>query len=80
MQFWSGQYASWKAITPSDTTLITCRAIYIGSTGNLTVNPDKTAGTDVVFTAPVVGTIVPIQLNQGRVMAASTAGALIALS
>jgi hypothetical protein len=44
MQLWPGQYASAVAITPSDTTLISCRAIYIGGAGNLAINPDKTAG------------------------------------
>jgi hypothetical protein len=80
MQLWPGQYASAVAITPSDTTLISCRAIYIGGAGNLAINPAQTAGTSVTFTAPPVGSIVPVELNQGRVMAATTATLLIALS
>lgn len=80
MQLWPGQYSSFQAITPSDTTLINCRAIYVGGAGNLAVSPDKTAGTTTTFTAPPVGSIVPVELNQGRVMAATTATLLIALS
>lgn len=62
-------YAGFKTITPSDTTLVNCRAI----------SPDATK-TGVVIKAPHVGTILPIELNGGRVMAANTATLLVALS
>jgi hypothetical protein len=81
MNIYPSQYGSFVAVTPSDTTLISCRALYIGGAGNLTLNPAQTgAGANVVITAPPVGSIVPIELNQGRVMAATTATAIVALA
>lgn len=79
MQINAATYGSFKAITPSDSTLLNCRAIYVGGAGSLTISQDgATAG--VVITAPPVGTILPIELNQGRVMAATTATLLVALA
>lgn len=66
------------AVTPSDATVLqTTKALYIGGAGNLTV---KMAGdgTIVAFTAPPVGTILPIAVTQVR--AATTATAIVALS
>lgn len=80
MQSWQGgTYSSFSAITPSDTTRVTCRAIYVGGAGSLTLSPDGTTA-GVVITAPPVGSIVPIELNEGRVMAATTATLLVALA
>lgn len=74
-------YSSFAAVTPSDTTLVNCRAIYIGGAGNVTVNPAPTGGTSVLFTAPPVGTVLPIELNGGRIMAAgTTATVMVALA
>ena len=72
-------YSSFKTITPSDTTLVNCRAIYVGGAGSLTISPDGTTA-GVVITAPPVGTILPFELNSGRVMAATTATLLVGLS
>ena len=72
-------YTSFKDITKSDTTLVNCRAIYVGGAGSLTISPDNTTA-GIVITAPPVGTILPIELNSGRVMAATTATLLVALS
>lgn len=72
-------YGSFKAITPSDTTLLNCRAIYVGGAGSLTISPDATTA-GIVITAPPVGTILPITLVSGRVLAATTATLLVALS
>ena len=82
MQNWmGGTYSSEIAVTPSDTTPITCRAIYVGGAGNVTVSPVLTGGTPILFTAPPVGSIIPIELNQGRIMATgTTATALVALA
>lgn len=72
-------YGSFQPCTPSDTTRVNCRAIYIGGAGNVTISPDgTTAGT--VITAPPVGSIIPIMLDQGRVMAASTATNIVLLA
>lgn len=79
MQTNFANYGSFKTITPSDTTLVNCRAIYVGGAGSLTISPDaSTAG--IVITAPPVGTILPIELNSGRVMAATSATLLVALA
>ena len=72
-------YTSYRVITPSDATPVTCRAIYVGGAGNLALSPDL-ATAAVTLTAPPVGTIVPIELDQGRVMAATTATLLVALN
>lgn len=72
-------YGSFNAITPSDTTLLNCRAIYVGGAGSLTISPDATTA-GIVITAPPVGTILPITLVSGRVLAATTATLLVALS
>lgn len=72
-------YSSFKTITPSDTTSVNCRAIYVGGAGSLTISPDGTTA-GVVITAPPVGTILPLELNSGRVMAATTATLLVGLS
>jgi hypothetical protein len=79
MQFTT--YSSATAITASDTTLVTCKAIYVGGAGNVTVNMSPTGGTSVLFTAPPVGSILPINLAGGRVMSTgTTASALVALN
>lgn len=73
-------YSSFQVITPNDATRINCRAIYVGGAGNVAISPDGvTAST--VFTAPPVGSIIPVELNEGRVLATgTTATPLIALS
>lgn len=79
MQMQSATYSTFTAITKSDTTQISCRAIYVGGAGNITISQDGvTAG--VVITAPPVGSIIPIQLDCGRILAATTATALVALA
>lgn len=83
MQNWNGgTYSGAAAVTPSDTTLITCRALYVGTSASATVviNPGAAGGTSVTFTNVVQGSILPVELNQGRVMAASTATNIVALT
>jgi hypothetical protein len=70
------KYTSFKAVTPSDTTLVNCRAIYIGGAGNIALSIDG-ATTAVTLTAPPVGTILPIELNAGRIMSTNTTATLI---
>ena len=78
----AGPASDAKEITPRDTADLphgVARSIYVGGAGSLTISPDaSTAG--VVITAPPVGTILPIELNGGRVMAATTATLLVALA
>jgi hypothetical protein len=68
------------AVTPSDTTQVKCRAIYVGGAGNVAVKMVP-GGTAVTFTAPPVGTILPLEINDGQIMSTNTtATLLIALS
>ena len=69
-------YSPGAAVTPSDTTLINCRALFVGGAGNLAVASSGTA-TAVTLTGVAAGTIVPIGLNQGRVMSTNTTATLI---
>lgn len=69
-------YGGAVAITPSDTAGNSFRAIYVGGAGNVTVVTE--GGNTVTFTAPPVGTIIPIRTQ--RVTAATTATLLIGLS
>lgn len=68
-------YSSFKPITTSDTVPVNCRAIYVGGAGNVKVtNPD---GSTATFTAPPVGSILPIELNNGFVNATGTTATLL---
>lgn len=79
MQNWmGGTYSSYAAITPSSTTSLNCRAIYVGGTGAVVVS-SKVGGTLVTFSAVPVGAILPIELDQGIVDATTTATLLVAL-
>jgi hypothetical protein len=69
-------YSSFQAVTTSDTTRVSCRGIYVGGAGNVAVSPDGTTAA-TVFTAPPVGSILPIALDQGRIMATGTTATLL---
>lgn len=70
-------YEGAATVTPSDTTVILGKAIYVGGAGNVAVT--TAAGTVVTFTAPPVGSIIPVAFT--KVMATNTtATLLIALS
>lgn len=63
-------------VVPSDGTVISpTLGLYVGGAGNVTVT--TLDGAVVTFTAPAVGSIIPIRCN--KVMAATTASLLIAL-
>jgi len=77
----STTYSSAVAVTPSDTTPVFCKALYVGGAGNVTINMEKSGGTNVTFTAPPVGSILPLNLAGGRVMfTGTTATLLVALT
>ena len=76
MQQTFANYYGYQAITPSDTTLVNCRAIYIGGAGNIALSVDGTTAA-VTIAAPPVGTILPISLVGGRIMATNTTATLI---
>jgi lipoate-protein ligase B len=64
------------AVTPSDSTLINCVALYVGGIGNVVI--DTVANTNVTFTNVPGGTTLWIKAL--RVKAASTATNIVALS
>jgi len=64
------------AITPHDTNPNVFSAIYVGGAGNVTVTTKN--GDLVTFTAPPVGSIIPVSTS--LVMAATTATLLIGLN
>lgn len=76
---WSGTYSSFKAVVPSDTTPVSCRGLYVVVVGQITL-ASSVGGTPVSFgaTSPV-GSIIPVELNQGTINAA-TAATVIALA
>ena len=72
-------YSSVKAVTPSDTTPINCRAIFVVSVGQITIALSP-GGTAVSFGATnPAGTIIPVELNNGTINAA-TAATVLALA
>jgi len=65
-----------RAVTPSDTTVLECRALYVGGTGIVVVMPYP-GGTAVSFVGVSAGTFMPVNCYQ--VMAATTATSIVAL-
>lgn len=64
------------AVTPSDSTEINCRAIYVGGAGNVVVQmPNRDVS--ITFSGVLAGTILPVSAR--RVMAATTATNIVAL-
>lgn len=64
------------AITKSDSTPVAFDAIYVGGAGDVVVR--TFGGVTLTFTAPPVGTIIPIRCD--RVMAATSATLLVGLT
>lgn len=66
-----------SAITKSDSTVVNCRAIYVGGTGDVAVK-SLTTSAAVTFTAVPAGTILPVRA--AIVMSTgTTATAMVAL-
>ena len=64
------------AVTPSDSTELNCRALYVGTSGNVVVQmPNR--DTAITFFGVLGGTILPVSAR--RVMAATTASNIVAL-
>jgi hypothetical protein len=65
------------AVTPSDGTVLNCRAVYVGGAGNVAVTlADDSAA--VTFTAVAAGTLLPLYCK--KVMSTNTtATAIVAL-
>jgi hypothetical protein len=66
------------AVTPSDSTDISCEGIYVGTTGNLAIK-HKTGSSVVTYVGVASGSILPLRLTNGRIMAATTASNIVAL-
>jgi len=71
MQLNPATYMGFAAVTPSDTTLVNCRAIYVAGTGDVALSINGTAAAITFKTVPG-GAILPIGLDQGRIMATGT--------
>lgn len=64
-------YSSWTGVTPSDSTPVTCRALLVNVTvaGNLVLNTAAAGtGTTVTIALPVGLWVLPLNLEQDRVM------------
>lgn len=73
-QYVSAQYDFGVTIVPSDVTIYDQGVnVYIGGAGNVTIK--DMAGTALTFTAPPVGSVLPVRARQ--VMAATTATLLV---
>lgn len=80
MQLNFATYSSFKAVTPSDTTLVNCRAIFVSGAGDVALSPDGTTAA-ITFKALQAGAVLPINLDSGRIMATgTTATNLVALA
>lgn len=71
MQILPATYTGFEAVTPSNSTLLTCRAIYVGGAGAVAVSIDGSTAA-VTLAAVPVGTILPINLDGGRIMSTGT--------
>lgn len=67
------------AVTPSDSTSVSCKALYIGNTGNVVISAGST-GAGITFVGVPAGLFMPVELQNGRVMAATTATGIVALN
>ena len=68
--------SGYAAVTPSDTTELNCRALYVGTTGNVVLQMPGRSET-VTFSNVPAGTFMPVSAR--RVMVATTATNLVAL-
>lgn len=63
-------------VTPSDSTVLNCRAIWVGGAGNVSiVARDDTAA--VLLSGVPAGTLIPVSCS--KIMAATTATLVVAL-
>ncbi len=63
------------AVTPSDATVFDPSEIYVGGAGNVAVQPADPTLAVVVFTAPPVGSVLPLLVT--KVMATNTTATLM---
>lgn len=61
---------NFSAVTPSDSTLVTCKALYVGVSGDVAI-AQSSFSTPVVFKAVPVGYLL-VELKNGRIMSTAT--------
>ncbi len=66
------------AVTPSDSTVLTSRAVWVGTGGDLSVRLSGAPSTTVVFANVPDGSLLPISVT--RVMAATTASDVVVIN
>lgn len=76
MQLLPATYSAFAAVSKSDSTLINCRGIWVGGAGDIAVSISATA-TAVTIEAVPAGTLLPIELNGGRIMSTNTSASKI---
>lgn len=76
MQLTSNIYNAFFNVTPSDKDQLNCRGIYIGGDGNIAL-ATTVDGLSVVLLGVKAGTILPIALDGGRIMATGTTATAI---
>ena len=64
------------AVTPSDSTLVGCRSLYVGGTGDVAITAHD--GTSATFSAVPAGTILPVYCTTVK-STGTTATLIIAL-
>ena len=67
----TNSYSGARACTPSDSTVVTCHGIYVGGAGAVAIKTESGAAA-VTLAAVPVGTFLPINITEGRVMATNT--------
>ena len=75
----SNSASSSVVLTKSDSTSVTCDMLYVGGTGDVHIK-HTSGGATVIFSAVPAGTILPVCLKDGRLMAATTATLVTAMS
>jgi len=64
------------AVTPSDSTVVRCKALYVGGAGDLALQA-RDDSTTVTLVGVTAGSVIPVSCN--KVMAATTATNIVAL-
>lgn len=69
------------AVTPSDTTKLEFKALYVGGGGSVAIRHDFN-GSTVTYSNVPAGSILPVASNgpNGQVMAATTATSIVAMN
>lgn len=74
MNFVDASATNSGTVTPSDTTVLEFKALYVGGSGNVVIK-HTTDGSSITYPSVLAGTILPVK--GVRVMAATTATSLV---